>query len=309
MHERDGTGRSRRAALGADTSGGRRGTRGDVAMPYRLGLPIWAYPKWKGRYFDDEPSMLASYARVFNAVEGNTTFYGVPDPATVTGWRRALDGTDFRFSFKLPRSVTHERSPDAADLERFLGAIRPLGEHLGPLLVQFAERAGPAELAAFEPLFERLAEIHRCVVEVRHPAFFAEPGLLEPMLERYRFGRVMLDTRALYRGDLAHPDVAGAAHRKPDVPLLDEVYAGLAFARVVLHPDGLDNDRWIDDWVERAARMIGRGDEAHVMVHCPNNLYCTEFARTFHERLRVRLGRSVVPELPPWPVPQQESLF
>ena len=280
-----------------------------VPMPYRLGLPIWGYPKWKGLYFDDTPSMLASYARVFNAVEGNTTFYGVPDPATVTGWRRSLEGSDLRVSFKLPRSVTHERSPDEAALERFLAAIRPLGEHLGPLLVQFAERAGPTELDAFEPLFARLAETHRCVVEVRHPVFFDEPERLEPLLERYRFGRVMLDTRAIYRGDLSHPDVAGAAHRKPDVPLLETVYAGLAFVRLVLHPDNRDNDRWIDDWVERAATMIERGEDAHVMVHCPNNLHCAEQARTFHERLRARLGGARVPELPPWPVPQQDSLF
>jgi len=278
-------------------------------MPYRLGLPIWAYPKWKGVYFDEEPSMLASYASVFNAVEGNTTFYGVPDPGSVAGWRRALEGTDFRLSFKLPRSVTHERAPAEDDLERFLAAIRPLGEHLGPLLVQFPERAGPAEIDAFEPLFARLADVHRCVVEVRHPIFFAEPGRLEPMLGRHRFGRVMLDTRAIYRGDLSHPDVVDAVHRKPDVPVLGTVYAGLAFARVVLHPDNLDNDPWIDDWVERAATMIERGDDTTIMIHCPNNLHCTAQARAFHERLRARLGTSRVPELPPWPVPQQESLF
>ena len=284
-------------------------TGGAVPMPYRLGLPIWAYPKWKGVYFDDTPSMLASYATVFNAVEGNTTFYGVPDPATVGGWRRALEGSDLRISFKLPRSVTHERAPDEADLERFLTAIRPLGEHLGPLLVQFAERTGPAELEAFEPLFARLAEVHRCVVEVRHPLFFDEPERLEPMLERHRFGRVMLDTRAIYQGDLSHPDVVNAAHRKPDVKVLDTVHAGLAFVRLVLHPDNLDNDRWIEDWAGRAAAMIERGDDTHIMVHCPNNLHCTAQARDFHERLRARLGRSRIPELPPWPVPQQESLF
>jgi len=280
-----------------------------VSMPYRLGLPIWAYPKWKGVYFDDDPSMLASYARVFNAVEGNTTFYGVPDPANVGGWRRSLEGADFRMSFKLPRSVTHERAPSIGDFERFLAAIRPLGEYLGPLLVQFPERAGPAELDAFEPLFERLAEVHRCVVEVRHPLLFNEPERLEPMLERYRFGRVVLDTRAIYRGDLSHPDVVNAAHRKPDVAVLDTVYAGLALVRLVLHPDNLDNDRWIDDWVERAAAMIERGEETTIMIHCPNNLHCTHQARTFHERLRARLGASRVPELPPWPIPQQESLF
>ena len=49
---------------------------------YFLGLPAWAFPGWKNRYFIDAPSRLASYASVFNAVEGNTTFYALPTADT-----------------------------------------------------------------------------------------------------------------------------------------------------------------------------------------------------------------------------------
>ena len=50
---------------------------------YNIGLPAWAFPGWHGRYFNTTPSALASYASVFNTVEGNTTFYHVPDERTV----------------------------------------------------------------------------------------------------------------------------------------------------------------------------------------------------------------------------------
>ena len=125
------------------------------SLPYRLGLPAWAFAGWRGRYFTDRPSQLASYARVFNAVEGNTTFYRTPDAATVTRWREAVTATDFRFCFKLPRTVTHERTPDLAELDRFLKAIAPMGQHLGPLLLQFPASVGPQPLA----LLERIVRI------------------------------------------------------------------------------------------------------------------------------------------------------
>ena len=48
-------------------------------MPYRLGLPAWAFPGWKGQYWTASPSTLANYSSIFHTVEGNTTFYGVPD--------------------------------------------------------------------------------------------------------------------------------------------------------------------------------------------------------------------------------------
>lgn len=281
----------------------------NAPMPYRLGLPLWAHAGWKGRLFDASPSMLASYASVFNTVEGNTSFYAIPEPATVAGWRRALDGSDCRICFKLPRSVTHDARPALDDLERFLASIDELGQHRGPCLVQFSEHVGPREIERFEPVFERVASAGKAVVEVRHPAFFEQPASLVPILARYRFGRVMLDTRPLYQGDRLHPDVVSARHRKPDLPLLDEVHAGLAFVRLVLHPDGVSNELWIDDWVERAATMIDRGDELYLMIHCPDNDHCPAFAARFHARLCRRLGAERLPPLPSWPIPRQDDLF
>lgn len=276
-------------------------------MPYRLGLPAWAFPGWKGRYFHEKPSMLASYASTFNAVEGNTTFYGTPGEKTVQSWRDAVAGTEFRFCFKLPRDITHERFPDLKELSRFLTAIEPVGEHIGPLLVQFPARLGPDNLSMLETLFSELSGDYQHVVEVRHPKFFEQPNLLEPLLEKYGCGRVVLDSRALYEGDLTHPDVLKAVHEKPDLPILPRTYNDIAFIRLVLHPDRLDNDRYIDEWAARVAAWITRKQSVYVTIHCPNNLHCPELAMQFHQSLRSRMpGLS---PLPPWPVPQQGELI
>ncbi len=278
-------------------------------MSYRLGLPAWAFPGWKGPYFPPDRPMLESYATVLNAVEGNTTFYRVPDAKTISAWRQAVAGRDFRFCLKLPRNVTHERRPNREDLKRFLAAIEPLGDHLGPLFVQFPATLGPDDLPQVERLFEQLPRDRRSVIEVRHRAFFDSPALLEPLLESFDLGRVSLDSRPLYEGDREHPEVQDALHEKPDLSVLPKVYNGLEFVRLILHPDLPSNESYIREWAGRIARSIANGYESYMMIHCPNNMHCPPLAKTFHETLMAQAGMGDLEALPDWPVPQQGRLI
>lgn len=246
---------------------------------------------------------------MFNTVEGNTSFYRIPDQDTVTAWREALAGSDFEICFKLPRSVTHERQPDYGDLRRFLNNIEPLGDHLGPLFVQLPATIGPAQVDDLHVLFDRLPSQQRAVIEVRDPRFFEEPALLEPLIEKYRLGRVVLDSRPLFKGDLSHPDVQEARHAKPDLPVLPEVYNDLEFVRLILHPDLPSNAPYLQEWTARVADTLSAGKASYMMIHCPNNLHCPPLAEQFHDGLRGEKGMQAVPALTPWPVPQQGQLI
>jgi uncharacterized protein YecE (DUF72 family) len=279
-------------------------------LNYYLGLPAWAYPGWTGSYFprpSRQETALALYARVFNTVEGNTTFYRTPDRETAARWADAVTGSDFRFSFKLPRSLTHDRWLDEKALRDFFAVMEVLEENQGPFLVQCPASLGPGELDRLETLFEALPRHYRYVLELRHLQFFREPGLVEPLLERFDAGRVMFDSRPIYQGDTGHPEVLAARHKKPDVPLLDTVYNDTVYARVVLHPDASQNGRWIDEWLDRCETYLRSGYTLYFMMHCPNNQHCPVFAEQFHAGLRARLP--ALPALPPWPLPQQSALF
>ena len=276
---------------------------------YFLGLPAWAFPGWKDRYFSERPSRLASYASVFNTVEGNTTFYRTPDADTVARWRDAVRHRPFRFCFKLPREVTHERRPDLGALRVFLRAIEPLSDNLGPLLVQFPATLGPPELQTFTPVFSELKSASSFVIEVRHPAFFSKPELLEPTLERFGAGRAILDSRPLYEGDRRHPEVLDALHEKPDVPVLPDVYNGIALVRLILHPDIVSNRRYIEEWAKWVATCLTQDVTTYMMIHCPNNLHCPPLAQEFHEDLGRQASVSELPALPSWPIPQQRELL
>lgn len=274
-----------------------------------LGLPAWAFPGWKDRYFADRPSRLSSYARVFNTVEGNTTFYRVPDPATVERWRAAVDGTGFRFCFKLPREVTHEKRPERDTLQRFLAAVEPLQDNLGPLLVQFPDTVSPALLARFEPVFDSVRRLCRFVIEVRHRAFFEDPGLLTPLLANYEADRVVFDSTPLFQGDLDHPEVRAARHEKPDVPVIEHTPNGVTMVRLILHPDMQSNGPHIERWAARTAGKLAEGGTVYMMIHCPNNQHCPPLARQFDAVLRRKVGDRKLPPLAEWPVPLQQSLL
>ncbi len=276
---------------------------------YRLGLPAWAFAGWKDRYFSNRPSALASYATVFNAVEGNTTFYHIPDQNSIDKWRDATAGTDLRISFKLPRTVTHERRPDLQQLKLFFQRIAPLDDSIGPILLQFPARIAPRHLPALDTFCRQLPSGFKYVLEVRHEDFFTRPALLEPLLETFGFGRVMMDTRAIFQGNRHHPEVLNALHDKPDLSVLDKIYAETVFVRLMLHPDIVSNEPYVHEWATRTAGYISAGYETNILIHCPNNLHCPPLAEYFHKVLRTRPDMQSLSALNPWPVPAQDSLF
>ncbi len=129
--------------------------------------------------------MLEEYARAFDTVEVDSTFYAVPSEAAVDGWRKKTPAR-FTFSLKLPREITHEhqlRGGRAGEvLEEFCLRARRLGEKLAAVLVQLppqfeATRENSRALREFLLLLPRDL---RFAFEFRDPFWFEE-DLLEPL--------------------------------------------------------------------------------------------------------------------------------
>jgi len=285
-------------------------------MPhYHLGLPAWGFQGWTNTYFNATPSTLASYASVFNTVEGNTTFYHIPDESNVRNWLQAVQDTDFKFCFKFPKTVTHQKNPNFKELELFVKRINPLAKHLGPFLLQLPSTTGPNELNKIDSIIANLPGNFRCAIEVRHEDFFTRPELLEPLIEKYQTGRVIMDTRAVFNGDRTHREVLAALHQKPDLPVLGQVYNGIMMVRLLLHPDLKSNDRYMDQWASRTAQALAANCDCYIMIHCPNNQHCPALALEFHNKLKQVMSeteketKSALPPLQPWPIPQQQGLL
>ena len=141
---------------------------------FRIGTAGWPVPTALAGEFPPGPSHLVRYAGRFNAVEINSSFYRPHRPQTHARWAAAVP-EDFRFSVKLPRTITHEARLDCDGglLDAFLAEVGNLGARLGPLLVQLPPSLAFDAAAAgrfFESLRVRFAGAVIC--EPRHRTWF-----------------------------------------------------------------------------------------------------------------------------------------
>lgn len=125
--------------------------------------------------FPGAGSHLERYARVLGCAEINTSFYRPHQPATYARWADSVP-EDFRFSVKLPRTITHDAQLAGVDalLDRFHAEAGALGKKLGCVLVQLAPSAafdGDTAAAFFTALRRRFDCMVAC--EARHPGWFA----------------------------------------------------------------------------------------------------------------------------------------
>ena len=162
----------------------------------RIGTAGWSVPKEHAAAFPVEGSHLERYARVFGAVEINSSFYRPHRLATYERWASSVPEA-FRFAVKLPKAITHENRLRAIGepLDRFLSEVSGLGPKLGPLLVQLPPslsfEAGVAD-KFLEDLRDRVEVPIAC--EPRHRTWFTPE--VEALLEEPRIGRVAADPAA-----------------------------------------------------------------------------------------------------------------
>ena len=158
-------------------------------MALYLGTCGWSYPKgagrWDGVFYPDglsDRDKLSFYARYFNAVEVNSSFYRPPSPEAAKAWAKKVP-SHFRFSAKLWQKFTHPKMFEQAtgevarlseeDFEVFTAGLAPLAEagRLGVLVAQFPASFKPDEgsLDYLMDLIRRFRKAgFRLAVELRH---------------------------------------------------------------------------------------------------------------------------------------------
>src|SRR4051812_41910813 len=111
-----------------------------MAMAIHLGTSGYVYDHWKGIFYPQglaQSRWLEFYAQHFDTVEMNNTFYRLPTPEAVEGWRRATPPS-FRFACKGSRFLTHmKRLTDTeTGLDNFFSRVEHLGRKLWVVLWQ-----------------------------------------------------------------------------------------------------------------------------------------------------------------------------
>lgn len=159
----------------------------------RIGCAGWSLPRVEQAAFGAGASLLQRYATRLNAVEINSSFHRPHSHATYARWAAAVPAT-FRFSVKLPRTISHDkRLVDCeAELAEFLLQVGGLADRLGCLLVQLPPSLG-FETTTAAAFFARLRRQHAgaVAVEPRHPSWFTSEA--DALLAQLGMGRVLAD--------------------------------------------------------------------------------------------------------------------
>ena len=158
-----------------------------------IGCAGWSIPRQSAAHFPAEGSHLERYAAVFGCVEINSSFHRPHRPQTYARWAGSVP-EGFRFSVKLPRSITHDARLADVDalLDRFAGEAGALGAKLACVLVQL-----PPSLQFEQQLgagfFARLRERFGCMLacEARHPGWFGDDATA--LLRAAQVTRVIAD--------------------------------------------------------------------------------------------------------------------
>lgn len=261
-------------------------------MTFYLGCAVWSYKGWVGNFYPFQSrsqDFLRLYSKRFTAVEGNTTFYAVPNSETVKRWVQETPA-GFKFCPKLPKTITHrgKLSQSLPETLSFIERMKELGDRLGPIFAQLPPNYSPVyleDLADFLTVLSKSAP--SIAVEVRHQDWFKEPysSHLNALLTELDIGKVLLDTRPVYNS----PEDPQASHsrRKPKLPLQPIVTSNFSLIRFISHPQRhYNNQSFLQEWVTLVDCWLKQRKTIYFFVHCPVEENSPDTARYFQHLLQ-----------------------
>ena len=284
----------------------------EVLLPYtdapvRFGTSSFSSTDWVGPFYPQgmQPgAFLTWYARSFDTVEIDATYYAVPSARLVDGWYEKTPD-DFRICCKLPRSIVHGGRtarpdpgqllvPDAtyADRDEFLEVISRLSEKLDTILIQFPyfnRTVFPSAGRFLERLDTFLGDLpkdgFRFAVEIRNKAWLTDR--YRDLLARHGVILTLVDQAWMPHGDRVTEkfDVSTGPHQY--IRLLGD-RKQIEQITTTWEKEVLDHDSSMARWAKLIAQFLEQGQRTLVYV---NNHYAG------HAPATVRRLRTYVADL------------
>jgi uncharacterized protein YecE (DUF72 family) len=232
----------------------------------RIGTSGWSYDHWTGVLYPPKLPVsrrLGCYAKEFNTVELNASFYRWPRDDTFAGWRERLPA-GFTMSVKAHRGLSHFRRLRTPEpwVERFERCWSALGDRREMLLVQVHPELSRDD-ARLDYFLGLMPGWIRVAMELRHPSW-DDPAVYS-LLERHRAAYVVMSGAGMPLVPRATTDIVYVRmHGPADQPL----YAGS-------YSD--DELAW---WAEKIAGWEGEGRDVVVYFNNDGSGNAVRNART-----------------------------
>ena len=160
-----------------------------VDCDIRIGTSGWYYEHWRELFYPaDLPKSkwFEYYARHFNTVEINNTFYHLPKEQSVQRWRK-IAPKGFLYSVKANRYITHvQKIKDTTEsLQRLFERINILKGKLGPVLYQLPPSLH-IDLERLEAFIKLLPKRKNTIFEFRHKSWYCDDTF--KLLKKFKTG-------------------------------------------------------------------------------------------------------------------------
>lgn len=145
-----------------------------------IGTSGWTYDDWKGRFYPaDLPkkSWFDYYARQFNAVEVNATYYRFFKDETYLKWKQRAP-QNFGYVLKAPQLITHRKNLVGTDedIRAFFRSCTLLEDKFKLVLLQVSPHM-PADLKLLHKALLAFPDPRKLVVEFRRSEWLSPTTL------------------------------------------------------------------------------------------------------------------------------------
>lgn len=271
---------------------------GWLDWPYRLGCPVWACKHWAGRVYPEGTATkryLDWYSRMFNTVEGNSTFYALPSIEQFQRWADE-SAPGFQFCFKFPQAISHQQQLENCEQElgQFLDRLKVLADkdRLGPTFLQLGPGFSGRQFDSLARFVKRLPVGWPWAVEVRHQDWF-DSAILESqfdqLLHDHGIDRVLFDSRPLYSAGPSDESERQAQQRKPKSPFRATVTGKRPMLRLIGRNKAGEVQPFVEEWAVRIAEWINNGLTPYVFTHAPDDTFAPDLAGQLHAAVRRQL--------------------
>jgi uncharacterized protein YecE (DUF72 family) len=248
-----------------------------------VGCAKWGRKDWVGKIYPPkikEADFLNHYAKHFNCIELNATFYKIPTEKQAVAWSSKV-GDNFLFAPKFAELITHKKKlQDVNELtKRFVDGLAGFGKKLGPVFFMPSPFMGPKSMQTLTTFIQSLPQDIHFFIELRNKDWYANHEAhneIFSFMETHNMGSIITDASG--RRDCVHMRLS-----TPE-----------AFIRFVgngLHPT--DYTR-VDEWVQRIKKWMEQGiKKVYFFMHQHEEIHSPELAKYVIQQLNKHCGTNI----------------
>jgi len=241
-----------------------------------IGCAKWNKTDLKGFYPKGTKDELEYYAKQFNSIELNATYYNTPSKDQIVKWKEKTT-PNFKFFPKITQSISHYSRLLNTDekVMAFTDAVAMLEEKLGMIFLQMHENFKPKDFDRLAHFLQTFPKGFPLAVEVRNEEWFADQTIFNnycQLLEQTNKTNIIVDTAG--RRDMLHMRLTSP----------------VAFVRYVSANDDSDEKR-LNDWLDIIEDWRANGlQQLYFFIHQNLELESPMIATEFIQKVNTRFN-------------------